>query len=106
MRHPNEFDLRRIERAIASRRRYRYVEPSVLPSENGYLVRSACCSRNIDPEGGVIDIALLCWSETPAGWLLFRRDHAVGGWITDSRFARLDELFERLNRDPDRIFWQ
>jgi hypothetical protein len=35
-----------------------------------------------------------------------RRDHAAQSWITDSRFARLPELFERLNADPERIFWQ
>lgn len=105
-RHPNELDLRRVARAIGNRQRYRYVEPSVVPTDSGYLVRSACCSRNIDPDGGVIDIALLRWGEEPAGWTLFRRDHIAGRWITDSRFARLPDLFERLNSDPDRIFWQ
>lgn len=105
-RHPNELDLRRVARAIGSRQRYRYVEPCVLSTDDGYLVRSACCSRNIDPDGGVIDIALLSWSENPRGWTLSRKDHAAQGWITDSRFARLSELFERLNSDPDRVFWQ
>jgi hypothetical protein len=106
VRHPNELDLRRVARALGTRRRYRYVEPSVLPTEDGYLIRSACCSRNIDPDGGVIDIALLRWDETARGWCLYRRDHAAQGWITDRRFARLPDLFERLNSDPDRIFWQ
>ncbi len=106
VRHPNELDLRRVVRALETRQRYRYVEPSVLPTEDGYLIRSACCSRNIDPDGGVIDIALLRWDKDSPGWCLYRRDHAAQGWITDSRFARLPELFERLNADPDRIFWQ
>ncbi len=105
-RHPNELDLRRIARAIEGRERYRYVKPSVIASEGGYLVRSPCCSRNVDPEGGDIDIALLRWSDDPPEWLLFRRDHAAQRWIIDSRFARLPALFERLNNDPDRIFWQ
>lgn len=105
-RHPNELDLRRVARAIGTRRRYRYVEPSVLPTDDGYLIRSACCSRNIDPDGGVIDIALLRWSDNPPGWILYRKDHAEQGWITDRRFARLPELFDRLNNDPDRTFWQ
>ena len=105
-RHPNELDLRRVARAIELRQRYRYVAPCVLPAEDGYLIRSACCSRNIDPDGGVIDIALLRWDEEFPGWCLYRRDHGAHGWITDSRFARLPELFERLNSDPDRIFWQ
>ena len=58
-RHPNELDLRRIARAIQGRERYRYVKPHVIAAEAGYLVRSPCCSRNVDPAGGEIDIALL-----------------------------------------------
>jgi hypothetical protein len=104
--HPNELDLCRIARALQRRRRYRYVDPAVLPAECGYLVRAPCCSRTVDTEGGVIDIALLRWRDDPAGWSLFRRDHAGARWIADSRFARLPELFERLNSDPDRMFWQ
>lgn len=106
VRHPNELDLRRIERALRDRQRYRYVEPRVLPDAEGYLVRSSCCSRNIDPEGGEIDVAWLRWRESPAGWLLMRKVHATGNWIEDSAFARLPDLFERLNTDPERLFWQ
>lgn len=106
VRHPNELDLRRIERAIRSRERYRYVTPSVLPETDGYLIRSPCCSRNVDPEGGEIDVALLCWNETPPGWSLHRKDHGTGDWITDSEFSRLSDLLARLNADPDRLFWQ
>lgn len=105
-RHPNELDQRRIERALKGRERYRYVAPRVLPMTDGYLVRSDCCSRTIDPEGGEIDVALLRWSESPPEWQLFRKDHSAGHWVPDSRFVRLDELFRRLNSDPDRQFWQ
>ncbi len=55
--HPNEFDLKRITRMLEHRVRYRYVTPVVQPIEEGYLVVSPCCSRNIDDSGGIIDIA-------------------------------------------------
>jgi len=105
-RHPNELDMRRIERALKARKRYRYVQPDVLPHQDGYLIRSACCSRTIDPDGGEIDVALLRWDESPPGWSLLRKDHANGSWIVDSNFDRLPELFDRLNADPDKRFWQ
>ncbi|EIZ77319.1 hypothetical protein WSK_4105 [Novosphingobium sp. Rr 2-17] len=105
-RHPNELDLRRIERAIAGRARYKYVQPSVQRHPDGYLVRSPCCSRNIAADGAEIDVALLTWMERTADWSLFRRDHQAQAWLLDSRFARLPDLFGRLNQDPDRVFWQ
>lgn len=46
--HPNELDRKRIERALISRKHYRYVLPSVTPVKAGYLIESPCCSRNID----------------------------------------------------------
>ena len=103
--HPNEFDLIRITRAIAQRARYRYVTPVIVPVEHGYLIRSACCSRTVDPAGGEIDVALLRWETDPAQWLLLRMDHGTGCWVEDSRYARLAELFLRLNADPQRLFW-
>lgn len=105
-RHPNELDLRRIERAIADRKRYRYVEPRVLPEADGYLIRAACCSRTVDPDGGEIDVARLCWSDSPPGWALLRKDHKAGEWLPDSHFSKLPDAFARLNTDPDRLFWQ
>jgi hypothetical protein len=105
-RHPNELDLRRIVRALQDRKRYRYVQPQVFPHEDGYLIRSACCSRNVDPDGGEVDVALLRWRDSPPGWALYRKDHAAARWIIDSAFVRLPELFDRLNADPDRLFWQ
>jgi len=105
-RHPNEFDLLRVTRALEARERYRYVTPSVVPVVSGYLVRSPCCSRTVDPEGGEIDVALLNWDEAHREWSLSLRDHDAACWIADSRFARLGELLERLNADTGRLFWQ
>ncbi|PEQ11735.1 hypothetical protein B2G71_14870 [Novosphingobium sp. PC22D] len=105
-RHPNELDAMRISRAIETRERYRYVQPTVQLVENGYLVRSPCCSRKVDPEGGEIDVAWLEWDELRAEWTLLRKDHAAGCWLEDSRYARLGELLMRLASDPARTFWQ
>lgn len=105
-RHPNELDLMRITRAIAQRARYRYVQPSVETVAEGYLIRSPCCSRTIDPDGGEIDVAMLCWDENAAEWSLFRKDHKASCWIEDSRYVRLAELLIRLNADPRKVFWQ
>lgn len=104
--HPNELDLHRIERALRDRKRYRYVTPKVVAAEDGYLVRSPCCSRTVDPEGGEIDVAWLRWCESPRGWELLGKDHRGGRWIADSAFTRLPDLLNRLNHDPDRKFWQ
>lgn len=105
-RHPNELDLRRIRRALGQRSRYRYVQPSVEPTGNGYLVRSPCCSRSIDSAGGTIDVALIEWRPDLVLWSLLRKDHAADCWVEDSRFARLADLFDRLNSDPLKLFWQ
>ncbi len=103
---PNEFDYKRIQRALEQRRRYRYVKPMLLKTANGYRIQSPCCSRNIDPDGGVIDIALLLFDERKGNWRLLRKDHAIGVWELDSEFQRLAELLAHLNEDADRRFWQ
>jgi hypothetical protein len=54
-----DFTQRRIERALRERARYRYVSPRVLRDADGFRIESPCCSRNVDPGGGVIDIARL-----------------------------------------------
>ena len=59
--HPNDFDRKRIERALKARKRYRYVTPRVAAVTDGYRIESPCCSRNIDPDGGVVDVALLLY---------------------------------------------
>lgn len=104
--HPNDFDHRRIERALRSRKRYRYVTPRVAAMRGGYRIESPCCSRNIDPDGGVIDVALLLHDALASCWRLYRKDHARGAWQLHSTHDRLIELLDRLNDDPERSFWQ
>ncbi len=104
--HPNEFDRKRIERALKARKRYRYVSPSVAAVSGGYRIESPCCSRNIDADGGVIDVALLLHDAENARWQLFRKDHERKLWQFESAHVRLVELLDWLNDDPDRIFWQ
>ena len=100
--HPNEVDRKRIIRALAKRRRYRYVTPEVLLVEAGYHIVSPCCSRNIDPEGGVIDIARLEFrTARGVGSSTARQD--AGSSTASSALAQILEL---LNEDPDRQFWQ
>jgi len=104
--HPNELDRKRIERALKTRRRYRYVKPSVATAIGGYRIESPCCSRNVDPDGGVIDVALLLHDADGAKWELFRKNHAQGVWQLDSTHERLPAALERLSADPERRFWQ
>jgi hypothetical protein len=104
--HPNPLDLRRIERSLKSRKRYRYVKPSVRGVDGGYRIESLCCSRNIDKDGGVIDVALLLHDPGRRAWQLFRKDHQSGTWEHHSDYARLIDLLEKLNVDPERKFWQ
>jgi hypothetical protein len=105
-RHPNPFDLRRIQRVLENRKRYRYVTPSVTVSDSGYLIQSPCCSRTVDAEGGVIDVALLRHSEETGLWSLYRKDHAARVWTLHSTYADLNALLDHLNEDPGREFWQ
>jgi len=94
----------RLERALRERVRYRYVQPRVLAEDGGYRIESPCCSRNVDPTGGVIDIALL----RPAGaglWTLFARDHDAARWTPYHQVAPLDSLLDILCVDAERIFW-
>jgi hypothetical protein len=76
--HPNDFDRKRIERALKARKRYRYVTPGVVAVSNGYRIEAPCCSRNIDPNGGIVDVALLLHDEEGAVWQLFPRGRDVG----------------------------
>lgn len=94
---------RRLERALRRRARYRYVQPRVLREGDAYRVESRCCSRNVDPQGGVIDIALLTPTERP-GWQLHARDHAAGTWVRQQS-GSLDELLEVLCVDAQRRYW-
>jgi len=102
----NEFDRKRIERAIAARKRYRYVSPSVVAISSGYVVRSPCCSRKVEPNGSVVDIALLIHASAPQPWRLYRKDHERRQWQLHALYERLGDLLEQLNADPARQFWQ
>ncbi|MFO1107722.1 MAG: DUF3024 domain-containing protein [Bradyrhizobium sp.] len=104
--HPNELDRKRIERALKSRQRYRYVSPKVADVAGGYLIESPCCSRNIDAEGGVIDVALLHHEAASGVWQLFCKDHRNGVWELHSTHQRLASVTDLLNADPERVFWQ
>jgi hypothetical protein len=104
--HPNDLDRKRIERALKARKRYRYVTPRVATTVGGYRIESPCCSRNIDRDGGVVEVALLLHDADGAGWQLFRRDHGNGLWQLDSSHERLPAALARLNEDIDRSFWQ
>lgn len=104
--HPNFFDQRRIERALEGRKRYRYVQPSVVAIADGYRIESPCCSRNVDPKGGVVDVALFQFDSVRATWQLFRKDHVTRAWVLHSSHGRLVELLETVSEDTDRQFWQ
>jgi hypothetical protein len=103
--HPNELDVRRIRRTLENRRRYRYVEPQVIGIAGGYRIESPCCSRNIDPAGGLIDIARLLQAPHNGQWLLQYRDHAQQCWVTHGFFPSLGAALAVLGEDPDRLFW-
>src|ERR1022692_4982293 len=92
---------KRIERTIAGRRRYRYVSPSVHMVDGGYVVRSPCCSRNIDPDGGVVDVALARFRSAPLPWLLYCKDHDTQQWLLYAAYNQLAEVLSGLRADPD-----
>jgi hypothetical protein len=73
---------------------------------SGYRIESPCCSRNIDPDGGVIDVALLLYDADCDAWQLFHKNHKKGAWVLHSTHKLLIELLEQLNADPERNFWQ
>lgn len=104
--HPNDVDRKRIERALRERKRYRYVEPSVLPDTDGYRITSPCCSRNIDAAGGIINIAFVQFVQGHNSWRLYHMDHTANRWVLFAELARLRDLLQQLNEDTRRIFWQ
>ncbi|MDD2876983.1 MAG: hypothetical protein PHT60_05245 [Acidiphilium sp.] len=104
--HPNDVDRKRIERALEARMRYRYVAPRVLAVAGGYRIESPCCSRNIDTEGGVIDVALIAYQTDTKTWCLYQKNHAQDSWTFENSYCRLNEALEQLNTDPERKFWQ
>lgn len=110
-----DFLLHRLERALRERARYRYVRPRVLRDGPGYRIESPCCSRNVDADGGVIDIARLQPAVDGAsvavvqqGQLLRQlqaRDHVAGRWAEPGPAAPLPELLAQLCADTDRVYW-
>jgi len=100
-----DLDLRRIQKALRQRARYRYVRPSIERAPDGYRIVSPCCSRNIDAAGGTIDIAWLQFLPDTARWRLHSKDHRAQAWTLQSE-GRLHELLALLNQDPQRVFWQ
>jgi hypothetical protein len=99
---------RRIERALARRERYRYVQPRVealndSPNE-GWKIVSPNCSRNIDSAGGEIEIAwLVCDAE--GRWRLHARDHAVQAWRLMDQGLSLQAALSLVCRDPLGVYW-
>ena len=96
--------VRRMERALRERVRYRYVQPQVLREGDAFRIQSPCCSRKVDPTGGLIDIALL----VPHGdghWYLCSRDHANSTWEPLHHDASLEVLLDLLCVDSERQFW-
>jgi hypothetical protein len=94
----------RLARALRKRVRYRYVKPRVLREGRGFRIQSPCCSRKVDPAGGMIDIALLVPHEGNS-WCLCSRDHASSTWVPQLQDQPLDVLLELLCSDPQRQFW-
>jgi len=101
---PGELVRRRILRELERRSRYRYVRPEVSWHDGGWQVCSPCCSRNVDADGGVIDIARLENPE-PDLWRLYARDHVLGRWLWQASAARIEELLALGVEDVHRVFW-
>ncbi|WP_245621113.1 DUF3024 domain-containing protein [Paraburkholderia ferrariae] len=99
-----DFTQRQIERALRNRVRYRYVRARVAREPEGYRIESPCCSRNVDPAGGVIDIAWLARDED-GQWHLHARDHAARRWVAQYASHDLAMLLNRLCVDAARVFW-
>ncbi len=95
---------RRLEQALRGRARYRYVKPRVLHESVGFRIQSPCCSRNVDPSGGLIDIALLVAQEQ-GRWSLCARDHATATWVKRMEDQSLETLLDALCTDSAREFW-
>jgi Protein of unknown function (DUF3024) len=102
---PNEFDRKRVERALRNRARYKYVSPKVRAVPDGLRIESPCCSRRIEPGGGTVDIALLQFLRK-GGWKLYCKDHSAGEWKLYGKYEQLTDLLEPLTADPKRMFWQ
>lgn len=124
----SDFMIHRVARALRERVRYRYVAPRVLREGESFRIQSPCCSRNVDPSGGLIDIALLTpeavgesgtagmpgaagvsGADGAAGagglWSLSARDHAAGVWRVRLQGEPLAAVLDALCVDSERQFW-
>jgi len=99
-----DFTQRQIERALRNRARYRYVRPRVVRVPEGYRIESPCCSRNVDPQGGLIDIAWLA-QDADGLWYLHARNHAKQRWVAQCASHDLPALLDILCVDAARVFW-
>ena len=81
------------------------MRPRVERAGRGWKIVSPNCSRNIDPDGGEIDIAWLV-PDNDGGWLLYARDHRLGCWMLKRHATALPPLLEHLCADPRREYWQ
>jgi hypothetical protein len=95
---------RRLERALRARARYRYVQPRVTHEGEAFRIQSPCCSRNVDPSGGLIDIALLVPQEG-GRWRLCTRNHVRKSWVSHLEGESLASLLHVLCVDSERQFW-
>lgn len=96
--------VRRLELALRERVRYRYVQPKVLREGESFRIQSPCCSRKVDPSGGMIDIALLV-PHAGSHWCLCSRDHAQNTWEPRHQDNSLDVLLDLLCVDSEHQFW-
>jgi hypothetical protein len=115
----SDFMIHRVARALRERVRYRYVAPRVLREGESFRIQSPCCSRNVDPSGGLIDIALLTpgvagvsgagvasgTGSTAGLWSLSARDHANSAWRVCLQGEPLDTVLDALCVDSERQFW-
>lgn len=105
--------LYRMQRALRARVRYRYVRPQIVREGENFRIQSPCCSRKVDPNGGLIDIALLIpdgpdnpnGPNGPNSWSLCSRDHANQVWVVQLRNQPLDLVLDALCMDGARQFW-
>ncbi len=95
----------RILRALAGRRRYKYVQPRVEREGDGWKIVSPNCSRHIDPLGGEIDIAWLRPAESGTLWQLHSRDHVNQAWRLEAEGLTLPDALFRLCDDPLGVYW-
>jgi hypothetical protein len=104
-----DLDWQRIVRALPGRERYKYVQPRVEREGTGWKIVSPNCSRNIDPEGGEIDIA---WFEpdtqaaTQGRWRLHARDHAAARWVLSRSDVTLPQAIALVCTDTQRTYWR